>query len=139
MDALVTAPWQTYAAAILIAAGTPLLVAGLAIEIDGIMRPHIGLFEECLTGDKPTAAGMYGAKLLAGRAEGSPILFQALGSWRDHSFGNWTPGDDTPPLRRQNLHHIMPPGLKRPIAFQVAPASLAGIGGATLVPAQVAG
>jgi hypothetical protein len=34
-----TASWQTYAASILIAAGTPLLVAGLMIELDGLTRP----------------------------------------------------------------------------------------------------
>lgn len=39
MEALVTASWQNYAAAILVAAGTPLLVAGFVIELDGIMRP----------------------------------------------------------------------------------------------------
>ncbi len=65
-------------------------------NFDGIQRPRIGLFEECLTGDKPTAVGMYGAALLAGRAAGCPILFQALGSWQHHSLGSWTPGDDTP-------------------------------------------
>jgi len=39
MEALVTASWQSYAAWVLIVAGTPLLAAGLAIELDGITRP----------------------------------------------------------------------------------------------------
>src|SRR5688572_19786708 len=39
MEAFVAASWQTYAAWVLIAAGSPLLVAGLGIELDGIRRP----------------------------------------------------------------------------------------------------
>jgi hypothetical protein len=38
-DALVDASWQTYVASVLIAAGTPILLAGLLIELDGIRRP----------------------------------------------------------------------------------------------------
>jgi hypothetical protein len=39
MEALTSASWQTCAAWTLIVAGSPLLIAGLAIEIDGITRP----------------------------------------------------------------------------------------------------
>jgi hypothetical protein len=39
MDALTGTSWQTYAASVLLAVGTPLLVAGLVIELNGIMRP----------------------------------------------------------------------------------------------------
>ena len=39
MDAITGASWQTYAAGALLVGGLPLLVAGLAIELNGIMRP----------------------------------------------------------------------------------------------------
>ena len=39
MEANFSASWQAYAATVLIAAGTPLLITGLVIEMDGITRP----------------------------------------------------------------------------------------------------
>jgi hypothetical protein len=39
MDALIDTSWQIYAASALILAGSPLLLAGLIIELDGIRRP----------------------------------------------------------------------------------------------------
>jgi hypothetical protein len=72
------------------------LLTMIDTTFDGVLRPHIGLFEECMTGDRPTRNGIYGLNLLSSNFRGSPILFQALGSWRDHSFGDWTPGDDSP-------------------------------------------
>jgi hypothetical protein len=72
------------------------LLGALDQEFDGVTRPHLGLFEELLTGVKPNPSGLYAQNLFTGRANGSPILFQALGSWRDHYPGQWTVGDDSP-------------------------------------------
>jgi hypothetical protein len=39
MEAIFSASWHTYAASGLIVAGSPLLLVGVVIEIDGITRP----------------------------------------------------------------------------------------------------
>ena len=72
------------------------LLAAIDSTFDGRNRPRLGFFQEVLTGDKPDTSGTYGENLLIARDSGSPVMFQSVGAWTNHSPGDWSPGDDSP-------------------------------------------
>jgi hypothetical protein len=72
------------------------MLAAVATNFDGVSRPRIGVFQENWTGDKPKTTSLQGQNLLVAHSNGSPVRFEALGSWLNHSPGSWTAGDNTP-------------------------------------------
>lgn len=72
------------------------VLAAVTGEFNGVTHPRIGLFQELLRGDAPSLLGDYGKNLLAGRAGGCYIMFQACSPWINKSLCTFTAGDDTP-------------------------------------------
>lgn len=74
------------------------LIAAITTEFDGSSRtrPVVGMFQELLKGNTPGVTGTDGTNLLAGRAGGAFIAFQACGGWTDQSLCTFIDGDTTP-------------------------------------------